>query len=81
MLACRCDALPLPPAANDSESLLAMLRGVNYLIFDPRDPGNSSLARNLATMEAGKVETVALQKGGVIVEIKSSPARAKSVKR
>jgi hypothetical protein len=73
MLACRCDALPLPPPAKDSETLLAMLRSVNYLIFDPRDPVNSSLSRNLATMDAGKVETVALQSGGVIVEIKMSP--------
>ena len=75
MLACRCDALPLPPSAKDSEALLAMLRSVNYLIFDPRDPGNSSLSHNLATMESGKVETVALQQGGVIVEIKG-PASA-----
>jgi hypothetical protein len=72
MLACRCDALPLPPSAKDSEALLSMLRGVNYLIFDPRDPANSSLSSNLATMDAGKVETVALQSGGVIVEIKSA---------
>lgn len=71
MLACRCDALPLPPSAKDSEALLAMLRGIKYLIFDPRDHVNSSLSRNLATMDAGKVETVALQQGGVIVEIKS----------
>lgn len=71
MLACRCDALPLPPPAKDSDALLAMLRGVNYLIFDPRDPKNISLARNLATMDAGKVETVALQQGGVIVAIKN----------
>lgn len=71
MLACRCDALPLPPSAKDSDALLAMLRGIDYLIFDPRDPKNISLARNLATMDAGKVETVALQQGGVIVAIKS----------
>ena len=74
MLACRCDALPLPPPTKDSDALLAMLRGINYLIFDPRDPLNSSLARNLATMDAGKVETIALQQGGVIVEIKNPPS-------
>ena len=77
MLACRCDALPLPPSAKDSEALLAMLRSVNFLIFDPRAPGNSSLSHNLATMESGKVETVALQEGGVIVEIKSSASAQK----
>jgi hypothetical protein len=72
MLACRCDALPLPPAARDSEALLAMLRGVDYLVFDPRNPDNSSLSRNLATMEAGHVETVDLRQGGVIVQVKNS---------
>jgi hypothetical protein len=70
MLACRCDALPLPPDAQNSEALLAMLRGIDYLIFDPRNPSNSSLSHNLALMDAGKVETVALQLGGVIVQIK-----------
>jgi hypothetical protein len=73
MLACQCDTLPLPPSAKDEQALFAMLRGVNYLIFDPRDPVNSSLSHNLALMDAGKVETVALQQGGVIVEIKESP--------
>jgi len=77
MLACRCDALPLPPPAKDGEALLAMLRSVNYLIFDPRDPANSSLSRNLATMDAGRVETVSLQEGGVIVEVKNPTAAQK----
>lgn len=76
MLACRCDALPLPPNAKDSAALFAMLRGVDYLIFDPRNPVNSTLSYNLSTMEFGKSETVALQQGGVIVKIKNpaSPA-------
>lgn len=71
MLACRCDALPLPPAAKDSDALLEMLHGINYLIFDPRDPSNSSLAHNLSYMDAGKVETIVLQKGGIIVQVKT----------
>jgi hypothetical protein len=75
MLVCRCDALPLPPNAKDGDALLAMLRGVDYLIFDPRDPANSSLSHNLANMGAGKVETAVLQQGGVIVEIKSSSSK------
>lgn len=70
MLACRCGTFPLPPPAKDEQALLAMLQGVNYLIFDPRNPNNSSLSHNLSIMNAGKVETVALQEGGVIVEIK-----------
>jgi len=73
MLACRCDTLALPPAAKDEQTLFAMLHGLKYLIFDPRDAANRSLSHNLALMDAGKVETVALQRGGVIVEIKQSP--------
>lgn len=74
MLACRCDALPLPPHAKDSTALAAMLRGVDYLMFDPRDPANSALSYNLATMEPGRTETVALRAGGVIVQIKHDAA-------
>lgn len=70
MLACRCGAIPLPPHAKDEHALLALLRGVNYLIFDPQDPRNASLSRNLAFLSGGVVETVALQEGGVIIEIK-----------
>ncbi|MEO6976628.1 MAG: hypothetical protein ABI144_12255 [Gallionella sp.] len=72
MLACRCDTLALPPAAKDEQALFAMLQGLKYLIFDPRDPENRSLSHNLALMDAGKVATVALQRGGVIVEINQS---------
>ncbi len=75
MLACRCDALPLPPEARDSDALYAMLKGVDYLLFDPHDPANSALSHNLATMEAGLVETVDLRKGGVIVEVRHQPAQ------
>ena len=77
MLACKCDALPLPPDARDSAALLAMLRGVDYLVFDPRNPDNSSLSHNLATMDAGLVETVDLKPGGVIVLVRK---RAQTVK-
>jgi hypothetical protein len=77
MLACRCDTLPLPPSVKDDRDLLAMLKGINYLMFDPRDPKNSSLSHNLALMGAGKVETIILQQGGVIVEIKGTPIEQK----
>jgi hypothetical protein len=70
MLACRCGTFPLPPPAKDGQGLLTMLHGVNYLIFDPQDPKNSSLSHNLSIMDAGKTETVALEEGGVVVEIK-----------
>jgi hypothetical protein len=77
MLACRCDTLPLPPSVKDEQALFTMLKGINYLIFDPRDLQNSSLSHNLALMGAGKVETIVLQQGGVIVEIKGSPIEKK----
>ena len=77
MLACKCDTFPLPPSAKDEQTLFAMLKGINYLIFDPRDPKNSPLSQNLALMGAGKVETIILQQGGVIVEIKGSPTEQK----
>ena len=76
MLACRCDALPLPPSADSSDALFAMLRGVDYLIFDPRDSANGELSRNLAAMDSGKAETIGLQRGGVIIQVKNpSPAK------
>jgi hypothetical protein len=73
MLACQCGTFPLPPPVKDEQELLAMLHGVNYLIFDPQNPMNSSLSHNLSLMDSGKVETVALEEGGVIVEIKGLP--------
>lgn len=76
MLACRCDALPLPPEAKDSDALYAMLQGISYMIFDPRDPANISLSRNLATMGAGKVETIVLEQGGIIVQVKPAQPAA-----
>lgn len=72
MLACRCDTLALPPPAKDEQTLFAMLQGVKYLIFDPHDPVNHSLSRNLSLMGDGKVDTVALRRGGAIIEIKDS---------
>lgn len=76
MLACRCGAYPLPPPAKDELALLEMLRGINFVIFDPKDPKNRSLSQNLALMNAGNAETLALQEGGVIVEIKeAAPAK------
>jgi hypothetical protein len=77
MLACRCDTLPLPPSVKDAQTLFAMLKGISYLMFDPRDQKNSSLSHNLALMGAGKVETIVLQQGGVIVEVKGSSIEQK----
>ena len=71
MLACRCDVFPLPDAAKDGDALLRKLKSINLLIFDPKDPENSSLSGNLAMLDAGKADTIALHPGGVVVEIKN----------
>ncbi len=73
MLACRCDALPLPPEAKDGDALLAMLKTINFLIFDPHDLANRPLTRNLSTIDSTKVETVTVQAGGAIFKIKTTP--------
>ena len=72
MIACRCDTLPLPPAAKDSQAQLTMMRSINYLLFDPRHPANLLLARNLATLGGDTAETVSLQSGGVLLHFKNT---------
>jgi hypothetical protein len=70
MIACKCDTLPLPPAAKDPQAQLDMLRGISYLLLDPKQLGNVNLARNLALL-GGAIETVSLQPGGVLLHIRS----------
>jgi hypothetical protein len=66
MIACKCDVLPLPSPAKDPKTQLAMLKGVDYLMFDPRK--HEILARNIAMM--GKAtETISVQSTGAIVRI------------
>ncbi len=69
MVACRCSTLPLPPVVEDEAALLRMLRGIDYVVFDPRYPGNGALSHNLALLGGQTAETLALQPGGVIVRI------------
>lgn len=69
MIACQCDVLPLPAAAADPKTQLAMLKGVDYLMFDPRDRKNEILSRNMA-MLGQATETIALQSAGVILRIR-----------
>lgn len=71
MIACRCDTLPLPPAAKDTPAQLAMLHSITHLLFDPRQPANIPLARNLAALGGDAAETVALQPGGVLLHLKN----------
>jgi len=72
MIACKCDTLPLPPAAGDPQAQLTMLRSITHLLFDPRQPANIKLARNLATLGGDVAETVALQPGGVLLHFKNT---------
>lgn len=69
MLACRCDTLPLPPAAKDAASQLAMMKGLTHLILSPSQSANIGLVRNLSLL-GNEVETASLQPGGVMLVIK-----------
>lgn len=74
MIACRCGALPLPPATTDPQALLDELRGVDFVVFDPKLPGNQPLARNFALLGGERVETISLQPGGVVLRLHPAPA-------
>lgn len=69
MIACKCAVLPLPAPAKDPKTQLAMLKGVDYLMFNPRNPGNEILSRNIAILGQA-TETIAIQSSGVIVRIR-----------
>lgn len=69
MMACRCDALPLPPVAKDAVGQLAMMKGLTHLILTPRDSANVGLVRHLSLL-GNEVETQSLQSGGVMLVIK-----------
>lgn len=68
MLATRHPTLALPPYARDEQELLAMTRGITHLIFDHDDAANRVLAGHVARL-VGVTRTVALEPGGVIVEM------------
>jgi hypothetical protein len=70
MIACKCDTLPLPPAAPTPDAQLAMMRGITHILFDPKLVQNEALSRNLA-MLSGSIETLALQPGGVVLRFKN----------
>jgi len=73
MLALRRPAIPLPPEYKDSATLLANIKGVTHIIFDPRDPANKVLGQHLARLTA-ETETLALEPGGVIIRVKNRPS-------
>lgn len=66
-IACHCDGLPLPPAAKDADSQLAMMRGVSYMILGP-DP-DPALTANLAQF-GRHVEVVSREPDGVILHFR-----------
>jgi hypothetical protein len=71
-IACQCAVLPLPPAAKDPESQLAMMRGVSYLILSDTLESRA-LANNFSQLGA-RVEVLAKQGGGVILHFKTPRA-------
>ena len=71
MIACKCDILPLPPAAKDSQTQLTMLHSLTHMLFDPQLPANIMLARNLAALGGSTSETIALNSGGVLLRLRS----------
>lgn len=76
MIACKCDTLPLPPATKEADAQPAMLKGITHLIFNPRDPSNIMLARNLSVLGGSSAETIALQPEGVLLHFKNlSPSQ------
>lgn len=72
MIACRCDTLPLPPAAKDPQAQLSMMRSISHLLFDPRQSSNILLARNLAGLGGDSAETISLLPEGVLLHFKST---------
>jgi hypothetical protein len=73
MLACRCAALPLPPALEDQARFEANLHGLDYVLFDPQDPANRELSGNFALLGGARVETLALQPGGALLHLRPVP--------
>ncbi len=67
MIACKCDVLPLPNPAKDPNTQLQMLKGVDYMMFNPKQ--NEILSRNIA-MLGQSTETLSIQPSGVIIRIK-----------
>jgi hypothetical protein len=69
MIACRCSALPLPPAVTDQDLFLANLRGIDYVLFDPKNPDNRVISQDFAMLGGAHAETLALQPGGVLLQL------------
>jgi hypothetical protein len=71
-IACKCDGLPLPPAAKDPSGQLAMMRGVSYVILGDKFQDHA-LAINFAQL-GPQIEVLSREPGGVILHLKPSGA-------
>lgn len=67
MLATRQPTFPLPPASAKEQDLLANLRGVRYLLFDPYDKRNAHL-KELAAGLPNEMKTIMITSDAVLVE-------------
>jgi len=74
MIAVKHAVLPLPPPAENGESFLKMIKGINYLIFAHNDPKNTNLARTIAEV-SHNMKTVSIQAGGVIVKVRENQGK------
>lgn len=75
MIATKREVFPLPAAASNGEALLDSIKSITHLVFDHNDPKNKDLARNIAEV-GGATETVVLDEGGVIVQVRRNESSA-----
>ena len=73
-IACRCDGLPLPPAAKDPDSQLAMMRGVSYVILGD-NADNRALAINFAQL-GPRIEVLSRRARRRDPALQAGPSRA-----
>ncbi len=71
MIACRRDVFPLPRAAESGGKLLDKITGITHMVFDHGDTANQALANNIAEL-SGIAETIAVQKGGVVIRMRNN---------
>ena len=66
MIAVRHAVLPLPPATENGETFMKMIKGITHITFSHNDPANTDLSRAIAET-THRTKTVAIQEGGVII--------------
>ncbi|NOX43605.1 MAG: hypothetical protein GXP19_07725 [Gammaproteobacteria bacterium] len=71
MIAVKHAVLPLPPAAENGEAFLKMIKGITYIMFSHNDINNYGLTRNIAEVSQ-QFKTLAVQQGGVIVKLREN---------